>query len=1167
MDYTRPCSTNFVMKINHAMMRWVLAFLLSIGSIELKANPLKSGDWFQMQFAGEGIYKITPQWFQSMGLNPGRVHTGRLVVFGGGRGPLPEANWAERPMGLVQYPIQFHGDQDGIFEANEFFLVYIPGSESLQQPIGEGGLTKSPNPYEQVTYAFMNPDWEDANPPFGASVLRIDTVQTGGPTPGPGPWAVTDRGDCLLSYEKELNNLIKSGREWLGEPFDIAPNRNFALELPSYSVGDSCRVAVRMAVRSQGAPSPVTLRVNGQDPRTLVAPVVGTYYLDPFFNLKEEIWFMDPGSPQLNINLVFSRQNTLAQAWLDRILVQGRPRIQPEVWPASQVFYNASTLGHQPTQYRWSSYTAQPLQVWDVTTPSTVTAYPIETIQVGGVDFQQILIPGDMLRHLCLIKGNAFGPPSSLNQVPNQNLMGDSSVDMVIVTPKAFRPQATQIAAIHHQYDGLKINIVHPDDLYREFSSGRRDIVAIRDYLRMLYHRKTPQSSTGPSLKYVLLLGSTSYDAFNIIPGNLNHVPTFQSYNSRDPLSSYCSDAFYGLMDSTEGAFGDGGGDRMDLGIGRIPVRDAAQATAMVRKIQDYLDPSNRGPWRNEFVFVADDQDYNIHLNDCAELVRHTETQYPMGLVRKIFLDAYEQESRPGGARYPAVNDRINRAMQDGCLVMAYMGHGGVNGLAEERIMTIPEIEGWNHPGRYPLMVTATCEFARFDNPAILSAGERALLNPTGGAIALLTTSRVTFTNFNLSISSRLFRDQLFRKEQGKHLRLGDLYKEAANPELGVINTRNFALLGDPALRLAFPHQIVAIDSVSDTLKALGLIELKGKVLNAAGMLDSSFNGFLDLNVMDKASSLRTKVNDPDSYLYQYSEYNNLIFKGKVTIEAGQWQSQFRVPKDINYVFGNGRINAYAVRNSLDTAWVGIDGEDAAGDTRMVVVGGSSTNAVCNPAGPRIVMSLNDSLFRSDGIAGSDNVLWVTLYDEDGINSSASGIGREMQLVRNGDRAGAQTLNAYFISDLDQYRSGRIRYPLGQLSPGSYTLELKAWDVCNNSSVGQLRFQVVPDNLFQIQTFSVYPNPVGAGTYPLLEFNHNRPGSTMRISLNLIDLQGRVVRSLEQSGLSQGNYFQLEPETTQDWASTLTNGLYLVYIEVECEGQRASAQTRMWLTR
>ncbi|MFM7913200.1 MAG: C25 family cysteine peptidase, partial [Bacteroidota bacterium] len=133
--------------------------------------------------------------------------------------------------------------------------------------------------------------------------------------------------------------------------------------------------------------------------------------------------------------------------------------------------------------------------------------------------------------------------------------------------------------------------------------------------------------------------------------------PTFQSYNSRDPLGSYCSDAFFGLMDSTEGAFGDGSGDRMDLGIGRIPVRDAGQATAMVRKIQEYLDPSNRGPWRNEFVFVADDQDYNIHLNDCAELVRHTETQHPQGLVRKIYADAYEQESRPGGARYPAVND------------------------------------------------------------------------------------------------------------------------------------------------------------------------------------------------------------------------------------------------------------------------------------------------------------------------------------------------------------------------------------------------------------------------------------------------------------------------------------------------------------------------------
>lgn len=1145
---------------------WAMALWGTAGMIELNASPLKSGDWFQMQFAGEGIYKITPQWLQSMGLNPSRVHTDRLVLFGGGRGPLPEANNSVRPWGLVQYPLQFHGDQDGVFEANEYFLFYIPGSESLQQSPGTANLIKSPNPYEQSSYAFLNPDWEDARQVSVSPVLRMDTVQPGGPSPGPGPWPVTDRGDCLIAYEKELNNPIKSGREWLGESFDAVNNRNFTLGLPSYSLGDSCRIAVRMAIRSQGAPSPMTLRMNGQDPISVVAPTVGTYYLDPYYNLKEEIWMTDPGSSLLNLNMVFSRQNNAAQAWLDRILVQGRPRIQPDIWPSYQVFYNASTLGVQPTQYRWPAV-SQPHQIWDITLPWAATAYPLEDLQINGANYQQILVHGDRLRHLCFIKGNSFAPPMSLSLVPNQNLMGDSSADMVIVTPKAFLAQATQIATIHHQHDGLKINIVHPDDLYREFSSGRRDLVAIRDYLRMLYHRSTPQSSTGPSLKYLLLLGSTSYDALNVMPGNLNHIPTFQSYNSRDPLGSYCSDAFFGLMDSTEGAFGDGSGDRMDLGIGRIPVRDAGQATAMVRKIQEYLDPSNRGPWRNEFVFVADDQDYNIHLNDCAELVRHTETQYPQGLVRKIYADAYEQESRPGGARYPAVNDRINRSMQEGCLVMAYMGHGGVNGLAEERIMTIPEIDAWDHPGRYPLMVTATCEFARFDNPAILSAGERALLNPRGGAIALLTTSRVTFTNFNLSISSRLFRDHLFRKEQGKSLRLGDLYKEAANPELGIINTRNFALLGDPALRLAFPQQSITVDTVSDTLKALGLVELKGKVLSADGMPDSTFNGFLDLNVMDKASALRTRANDPDSYFFSYSEYNNLIFKGKISVEAGEWKSQFRVPKDINYVFGNGRINAYALRDLDDSATAGNAGGDAAGDTRMIVVGGSSTNSVCQPDGPRIVMSLNDSLFRSEGIAGVDNVLWATLYDEDGINSSASGIGREMQLVRNGDRANAQTLNAYFVSDPDQYRSGRIRYPLGQLSPGSYTLELKAWDVCNNSSTGQLRFQVVPDNQFHLQALAVYPNPIGAGVTPVLEFNHNRPGSSMRVSLNLMDMQGRMVHRLEETGFSQGNYFRLETTAIQDWANTMTNGLYTVQIEVECEGQRASAQTRIWVTR
>lgn len=1117
--------------------------------------------WFRLRFNAEGVYRLTPEWLQSAGISPSQVQTDRLALYGGGRGSLPEANATYRPNAPLPLPVQFHGDNDGVFESGEYFLFYIPGAENLVFDRVNNRLTRSLNPYSDATFAYLHP-----NPPPAVEAARMDTA--GAMPLNPGFRPMTDRADGLWSYERDLVNPIKSGREWLGEDFDGIVNRTFSWNLPQYRSGDSVTLTVLAAVRSQGAVSPLNLRLNGQAPRSILAPAVGTYYLDPQYFTREETWTTDPGSPRLDLNITLNKQNSSAVAWLDRWLVRYRSLLEPATAPNQNLFYNASTLG-DTTIYHWLHSPASTLQVWDVTLPWGVRSCPLDTFTLGNQLRQGFLVPGDTLRHLMMLNGTNFPPPVEATSLAPQNLHGRSPADMVILAPTSFHGAAVQLAELHAQNDGLTSLIVDPESVYREFSASRLDPVALRDFLRHLRARSLSAGDSVPSPRYLLLMGSTSYDTKNRL-GNLgNLIPTYQSPNSNDPLSSYCSDAFYGLMDLNEGSFLQGGGDRMDLGIGRLPVRTVEEADAMVNKIREYLDPVNRGDWRNEFVFLADDEDYNIHLNDCNELVRQTEIKYPQGVVRKLFMDAFPQESRPGGARYPEVNDRINRAMEQGALVFAYMGHGGVNGLAEERVMTLPEIDSWEHPGRYPLMVTATCEFARFDNPALLSAGERALLNPRGGAIALLTTSRVTFTNFNLNLSMRLFRDHLFRKDSnGQALRLGDLYREALNPELGVVNTRNFALLGDPALRLAFPSAQIQIDAPSDTLRALDLVDLTGSILGNNGEVDSTFDGVLNLSVYDKAATRRTQQNDPVSLAFEYQEYQDLIFKGQVSVEAGHWQTRFRVPKDIAYAYGNGRVNAYAVRdlNSLNTehgtAW------DAAGDLRSLWVGGSATQAICDTNGPQVVMYLNDTLFRNGGTVGSSNELLVQLRDNDGLNTTGSGIGREMQLVRNGDWSTARSLNAYYRSDPNAYQSGTIRYPLETLEPGNYSLSFRAWDVCNYSSTARLDFRVATEPSLSIQPLTLFPNPLTGGHSAVVEINHNRPQRGVRVRMLVRNLNGQTLVDYQTSLQTQGNYLRLDAwEGTQDTGHPLPNGVYLVQVILDCDGERAISHGRLLVAR
>ena len=1122
---------------------------------------LALGGWFRLRFEAEGVYRLTPEWLQSVGISPSLVRTDRLALYGGGRGSLPEANATPRPSLPMPIPIQFHGDLDGVFEPGEFFLYYVPGSENLTFDRPSNRLVRSLNPYSDATYLYLHP-----NAPGTVLVERMDTT-TIPPLSNP-TWPTTNRADGLWSYERDLVNPIKSGREWLGEDFDGVLNRTFSWNLPHYQSGDSVTVTVRAAVRSQGAISPLNLRLNGQANRSLMAPAVGTYYLDPYYFTRDETWSTDPGSARLDLNLVFNKQNSSAVAWLDRWLVRYRSALDPGNGPTQRIFYNASTLG-DTALYHWAPSPGLDFQVWDVTLPWGVQVSSSDTFRLSEGLRQGILVAGDTLRHLVMLRGVDFPNPAEAISIAAQNLHGRTPADMVILAPTVFHGAAVQLSELHAQNDGLTTLIVDPESIYREFSASRLDPVALRDYLRHLRQRSLAMGSQTPSPRYLLLMGSTSYDTKNRASNQVNHVPTYQSPNSFDPLNSYCSDAFYGLMDPSEGAFVEGGGDRMDLGIGRLPVRTVEQADAVVNKIREYMDPNNRGDWRNELVFLADDEDYNVHLNDCNELVRQTEIKYPQGIVRKLFMDAFQQESRPGGARYPEVNDRVNRAMEEGCLVFAYMGHGGVNGLAEERVMTLPEIDAWDHPGRYPLMVTATCEFARFDNPAVLSAGERALLNPRGGAIGLLTTSRVTFTNFNLNLSSRLFRDHLFRKDStGRTLRLGDLYREAANPELGVVNTRNFALLGDPALRLAFPAAQIAIDPPSDTLQALEVVDLSGAVLDATGTVDSTFDGLLNLSVFDKAATLRTKQNDPVSLAFEYQEFKDLIFKGQATVNAGRWETRFRVPKDIAYAYGPGRVNAYAVRDESNLNEYGGNAPDAAGDLRALWVGGSAPQANCDTAGPQIRMSLNDTLFRSGGTVGPTNDLIIRLRDIDGLNTTGSGIGREMQLVRNGDWAGARTLNPYYRSDPNAYQSGRILYPLESLEPGSYTLQFRAWDVCNYSSTARLDFRVSNGPAFEVQPLSIFPNPLAGWQPAVVEINHNRPNRPIQVRMLVQNISGQDVYQTQTTLQSTGNYIRLEGwEGTHETGHPLPNGVYMLTVVLDCEGEQGISHGRILLAR
>jgi hypothetical protein len=438
----------------------------------------------------------------------------------------------------------------------------------------------------------------------------------------------------------------------------------------------------------------------------------------------------------------------------------------------------------------------------------------------------------------------------------------------------------------------------------------------------------------------------------------------------------------------------------VDIGIGRLPAHTVEQAAAMVDKILHYASHSrnNFGPWRNEIFLVGDDEDNNIHLNQAEGLAEITQSLGPVYNIKKIYLDAYEQMLTPAGTRYPDAYEAIVKAVDDGCLIINYTGHGGEIGWAGERVLDIPAIQAFRNLDNLPAFVTATCEFSRYDDPGLTSAGELVILNPhTAGAFALFTTTRLAYSQSNYALNKRFYEAAFILDSlTGEYPRMGDLIRLSKTPSNQ--NIKNFVLLGDPALMLAYPQMKVRTLSVinenaarpADTIHAMSVVTITGQVEDLTGNKLSSFNGWLYPSVLDKPVLYKTRGNDLTSKVQNFYMQDRVLYKGLISVTNGEFSFTFVVPKDISYQMGEGKISYYAVDTNTFLDAHGYD---------IIWIGGSDSLVTPDVTGPDIRLYLNTLSFESGDITTPEPLLIARLYDESGINTVGNGIGHDIVAV------------------------------------------------------------------------------------------------------------------------------------------------------------------------
>jgi hypothetical protein len=803
----------------------------------------------------------------------------------------------------------------------------------------------------------------------------------------------------------------------------------------------------------------------------------------------------------INLNFENSGDNS-AEGWLNYLRINARRKLR---FNSDQLLFRDTTaLFLSKTALFTIDNAASGLVLWDVT-----NMHKVQSIKYN-ISGQQITYKAltDTLRNYVLFDPAKALSPDFLkeegNVAENQNLHALNSIKMVIISHKSLLAEAEEIAEIHRNTDNFSVVTVTPEQIYNEFSSGSPDPAAYRNFMKMLYDKaQTPDEQP----KYLLLMGDGSYKNLSDKPAsdenNSNLILTFQSANSLRPVSSYVSDDYFGLLDDNESIeMG-----LLDIGIGRFPVTSPKQAKAIVNKIKRYISASSYGNWRNNLCFLADDEDGNIHMAQADQLSGFINSNLPSYNLLKLYIDAFPQVTTSTGPRYPEVNKAIENTLNRGVLIMNYTGHGGIAGLAHEQILLQEEVKRWSN-SIYPLFVTATCEFSRFDNYEITTAGEEVLLNENGGGIALLTTTRLVYSGPNFVLNQEFYKNFSGKDNNGDFYRLGDLLKKTKNSSGTDINKLCFTLLGDPALRLAYPQMGVQTTRINnqeigvetDTLKAYNEVTVKGIITDQAGNHSPGFNGIIYPTLYDKEQTVKTLNNDNTSP-FTYQQQESILYKGKASVRNGEFEFSMVVPREIAYNYGKGKLSYYASGENTD----------AAGYFDEFIIGGISAGANTDNEGPEINLYMNSLGFVNGGITNQFPTLLATLTDDNGINISGTSIGHNIIGILDNNTANSFVLNNYYESEIDNYRSGTITYKLPRLTPGKHTLSLKAWDIFNNSSTAEIAFEVADSSLLQIKNLYNYPNPFSETT--TFSFEHNQPGKNLDAELQIFSITGNLINS------------------------------------------------------
>ena len=674
-----------------------------------------------------------------------------------------------------------------------------------------------------------------------------------------------------------------------------------------------------------------------------------------------------------------------------------------------------------------------------------------------------------------------------------------NSIELMVITV----PQLKQVAQQFQEFkasQGIPTQVVLTSEIYDWMGYGNPDLSAIRNFIAQEYHQ-------GKKLKNVLILGKGTFDYKKKLGGRPNLVPIYTSRSSLDPLTTYSSDDYFGILEWGSGEWEESksGDARLQIGVGRVPAITFAEAKSWLEKSSSYEKQGDAFPSRT-ITFLADDGDNGVHMRDSEVHAAYLEKNIPFYRSQKLYLDRFEQTKSGGRQESPAAKKAILESLNSGTLFLNYVGHGNETTLSAEEIFRVQDLENWPNQAQLPLWFTATCEFGRHDSPFIRSAAEELLFAESKGAIGLLATGRPVFSSVNFTINEAFIKVLAAAGKLGA-MDLGSLYRETKNGSLNGSYNRNFSLLGDPSLRLALPEASVRIDKLValnnqtavDTLSNLIPMKLTAAVIDPLTQASlSSVQGSFRLEIWGQAT--KSKTLGDENAAFEFSEENQRVFSGEGEVRNGELESQFILPEGLE--------------NSREKIQIRIQVWDKEKKIQAAGVGSfpilNQKKGDLDQNGPQITAEINgQGIANIRPISSTQVRVELTFRDPSGINSSTLLPDKIMQLRIN--QGPSQQIYQDYRALEGNFEKGKAQVLLTGLKEGKNTVEVFAWDTFGNKGIYSFSLEVKNSAELQVISHQVYPNP--ATTNASIRFQHNRPQETLQAIWTVYSLQGQVLFS------------------------------------------------------